>query len=258
MKKYSLTAALCILLCLGLAACGSKDGDSNKKVETDRGIYINFVTDTLPPETEAVPEDTETEASEETVQAPETEQSPVVDTEYETTAEPVTDELPIPGTVIPDLPDMEPVEIPDIDFGDAEAVDIFGAVSAGNTISGEFKSKQSDKINLVVKYNCRAEEDGIVVIGLEVGLETYAIYCGARENTGCIIVNGVPVPFSTDELSHDQNIRKYIPFTVYTYQCDVGEAFCHVDVSWPFNGTYGGTYIDNLTASAIFSWAPPY
>ncbi len=254
MKNKMLFTAVCLLLCLSVTACqdSSSNEDNTPTDNEETRIAINFTTDTYEDDLETDPvTDTEELADTEPFEVEDT--LPTIETDAVTEPAPETDDVTVPETELPEnvTADTTPSE-------DMEVIDVFGALSAGNPISGQITSKESDKINLTVKYNCRTEADGVVVIGLEVGLETYGINCGARDNMGIISVNGQAHKFSTDAISYDGNTKTYIPFTVYTFQSEDGKTYADVDVSWAFNGNYAGTKIDALTAKARLSWGLPY
>ena len=168
-----------------------------------------------------------------------------------------TETDPIPGTEGETAPadtekDTADTSVPEHTSG---VISIDKSILNGETVKGRFYSGQSDKIRLAVTYACYANTSGSISVDFEVGLETYDINCGARIDTGKLTVGDAVHIFSTDPISSETGTVSYIPFTTYTYQSTPEETFCTVDASWFFNGVYGGTKLDTLTASAVLDWS---
>ena len=244
MKKKSIFALLCLLLSLVLVGCANNNASNNG-------------TDTLPtkiiapvdPEMGSSVGTSETEAESETEITTETED--ISDTAEETTADTESSD-----ETAETAPTFDVDHVPYVK-GKENVFDLFGALSAGKPIKGEFVSKESDSLVMIVKFDCQAESDGSVTVDRDIGLETYAIKCGARPDTGEITINGVTHNFSTEALSHSGITKEFIPLTTYTYRSAPEETSCLIDVSWSFNGVHGGTRIDDLTAGALLTWVIP-
>ncbi len=269
MKNLSLVSFFCLLLCLCMFGCGKEEEpnisdqlfyDNGTRIEAaiDTKASQETTADTEAPETTV--SDTETSAvlsdtPDVPVTIPSYEELPETtddtesesDTESEADTEPVTEEANT-ESVPPEDNDNESTETaPDI-------IDLSGILSVDYPSGGQFVSHQSEKMKLLVNYECTMLPTGVVQINLEVGLESYDINCGARIDTGKITVNGETQTFSTDALVHEGRTKTVFPFTWYTYQSESGQTSCEVDISWLYNGTYAGEKIDTLTASAVFKW----
>lgn len=240
MKKTSIFMLLCLLICAVMSGClDNSPSNSTDTKPTKITAPVEFDTE-RPFDTSETEADTEEEETAEVT----------ADTVPEETAENTLDE------VTETAPAFDVDNVPFIE-GKENVFDLYGALSAGNPIKGEFRSKQSDSLVMAVNFDCQAESDGSVTVRLDVELEVYSINCGARPNLGEITINGVTHKFSTDALSHNGNTKVSLPLTSYTYQSAPEETSCVIDVSWPFNGIFGGEKIEDLTASALLTWVIP-
>lgn len=241
-KRITFIGICCLILCLFAAGCGDKD---KTQVPNNNIIYapVDPSLETRPVMTETEPQDT--------VSADTT--TPI------TVITPVTD----PIDTAPVFSDTEPVFTPpnipettvtEITGTDHTPVNITMALLSNEAISGKIVSDQSEKLKLVVNYDCSMNSLGFVTFIFDVGLECYDIGCGARTDMGELFVNGTLHKFSTEPLSNSSGTKIYVPFTSYTYTCDAEATSCTVDASWAFNGVYGGIKIDKLTAGALFTW----
>ena len=68
-----------------------------------------------------------------------------------------------------------------------------------------------------------------------------------------ITVNGVSRTFSTDAIDHMTHEKAYIPFLTQTYNA-TGSQSASLEVSWNFNGVYGGTEIGTLSTGVILTY----
>lgn len=190
--------------------------------------------ETEPPLTEALPE-TETDAPETVV--PETE------TEIPVTELPPAEE-PIPPVTAPAVPTPKPV------------IDLSESIAAGEDVRGQLTSTQSEHIRLVVDYAFAWTAENEYVLTLEVGLTHYELWCSERTAGGSITVDGVQRTFASPAIAHEAHEQVYTPFFTQTYNC-TDKNTASVDVSWAFNGTYGGAQIGTLSTGAILQWTLP-
>ncbi|MBQ8551465.1 MAG: hypothetical protein IJ428_01490 [Clostridia bacterium] len=250
-KRINLIAVFCLLLCLFTVGCSSKD---KTPVNGDSIIYApsDPIVDDKPHDTinesETVPTDTDTEESK-------TQSDTETDTETDTdTVPPLPHETdPSQGTdAVTENPDTPPTPfVPTVTEG---MVKLGEALFPGEPLAGRIFSTESEKLRLVIDYECHMDISGSVTFDFDVGLECYDINCGARVDTGKLTVDGTTHTFSTGPISNNSGALTYVPFTSYTYTCDALETSCTVSASWSFNGVYGGIKIDTLTAGAVLDW----
>ncbi len=242
-NKISFLCGFLLIVCLLAAGCGK---DTDNSPPGDKIIYAPTYSDTAGKAQDTEPAqgsdvaDTEPTADSET-ETQNISNSDPIQLPAEVTNTPVTDDTP--DTFAPD-------EISGI-------IDLGDALISGETVTGRFVSQQSEKIRLVVTYNCQLDIIGNVTIEYEVGLECYDINCGARVDLGALTLDGVTHTFSTEEIINSTGMRIYIPFTKYVYQSRIGQTACTVDAAWKYNGVYAGTKIDTLSAGAIIMWDAP-
>ncbi|MBE6659068.1 MAG: hypothetical protein E7604_11595 [Ruminococcaceae bacterium] len=249
MDYKKLMTVLLLAAALVLTACNKTTDDTNPPTDSDSGADTPVITETEPP-APSIPviPDTETEAPQTTEVLPETEPLP------ETT------------TPIPALPPEIPVEETEPAVTETEAaqteeptpptpvviakptVDISAQlIPGGEPVTGQIASAQSEHIRLLLDYTVQQAEDGSVTLTLDVGLSCYELWCSAKTDQGTITVNGVSRTFSTEAIDHMVHEKTYIPFLTQTYN-GTGSQSAAVEVSWNFNGTYGGTDVGVLTA----------
>ena len=192
---------------------------------------VQTETTAIPDETEPLPEITE----------PIPELPAVIPTEDTTAA--VTEPTEVTEPVAP-----APIVIvkPTVDISDQ-------LVPGGEPVSGQCVSAQSENIRLLLDYTAEQAEDGSVTLTLNVGLSCYELWCSAKTDMGTITVNGVSRTFSTDAINHMTHEKIYIPFLTQTYNA-TGSQSASIEVSWNFNGTYGGTEIGTLTTGVILTY----
>lgn len=236
MKKYILMI-MCIILCVMLAACG--------KGEDPVDIIYAPVDSTTQKSKDTEPEDTEDTAD---TDAEDTSNSGgLIDTPDVTTGPDTEDPEDTTGA-IEDTEDEEKIDYSDFDY----VIDISEALSNGEAAKGQIASKQSDRIRLLVNYECEFDPDiSQVVVDLEVLLEVYDINCGARSGMGKIIIDGEKHSYSTDALSLNNHVKSYVRFATHTYNIPRENTSCTLDISWPFNGKYGDETIKDLRTTAI-------
>lgn len=258
MNGKKVLSVLLLAAALVLSACNkttnpSADGDSDTDAQTP--AITDHVSDTpaVPVVTEALTE----------------QQTEPVPTETETVEIPVLETEPAPETTEP-LPEL-PVEIPAEDTAapttettvpaETEAptpivivkptIDLAGKlIPGGEAVHGQVKSTQSEHICLLLDYTAEQAEDGTVTLTFDVGLSCYELWCSAKTDMGSITVNGVSRTFSTDAIDHMVHEKTYIPFLTQTYNA-TGNQSASVEVSWYYNGTYGGTEIGALSTGLI-------
>ncbi len=220
--------------------------------ETDTDIQSPVITDTeitaapVPAITES-PAEIQPPAEETTIPA-DTEPTaetevPIVELPTEET-EPTTEELQTQPTEEPIAP--PPVFTkPIIDISDRLTAD-------GAPVTGQIASVQSNHIKLLLDYTVQ-QQNGNVMLTLDVGLSCYELWCSAKTDMGTITVNGVSRTFSTEAINHMESEKAYIPFFTQSYNAAGGQS-ASIEVSWSFNGTYGGTEVGTLTTGVILQW----
>ena len=247
MKRYIL--ALYLVLCLMLTACG---GEKPSVDDSTDGRITGVVDNKQTQDIEDTSDNGDTDDS----------TSDTDDTDTATEPDDSTSDTTEPNdTGISDTPDTEKNEdstgAPDDTTDDepivaADVIDISAELAAGEFAQGQFVSHESKKLRLLVNYISAVDPtSGDVMIELEVWLESYDINCGARVDTGKIVLDGQTQRFSTDSIQLSSGEKAHTFFTTYTYQVPTGNETCTIDISWLFNGTYGGEKIDTLNASAV-------
>jgi hypothetical protein len=251
MKKYIF--ALCLALCVALTGCGG-NGDKDSDDST-AGRVTGVVNTTQAPDVESTPDITDTQTD-----APDSDTAkvPVSDIEPSDTTSDMPD---TDAPVVSDTPDTDKTEdttgkadepIVDEPTVVTDIFDISDTLAAGEFAQGQFVSRESKSLRLLVNYISGIDPtNGDIMIEMEVWLESYDIACGARIGTGKITIDGELTRYDTDSISHTEGTKAYTFFKSHTYRVPSGNTECSIDVSWLFNGTYGGQEIDTLNASAV-------
>lgn len=255
--KMKLIGILCLALCLLLCACGDND-QKDDNTPGDNIIYAPTTDDgTKPSDTTNTPNSGEPSDDTKDTEEPDDTTADTVsppdhtdDTEPSTsdTSE-VTEPIEPDGTNEPSDTTTKPS-----DNTSSEEIDLRGQLSVDYPISGKLVSWQSEKLLLVVNYECVMQISGNVQIDFEVGLETYDINCGERINGGKFSVNGEVFEFSTESIVHEERGKIFVPFAAFTYVSENGEKSCDAFASWFFNGNYAGDKIDYLCVATQFIW----
>ncbi len=252
-RKTSLAALLLasVLIC---SAC-NKPANDPQSADSDTAAVTTEITETAPalpdipvitePQTEpaqtepvAVPDETEpppeiTEPLPELPAEIPTEDTTAVETESTEAAEQTA---PAPIVIVK----------PTVDISDQ-------LIPGGAPVSGQCASAQSENIRLILDYTAEQAEDGGVTLTINVGLSCYELWCSAKTDMGTITVNGVSRTFSTDAIDHMTHEKAYIPFLTQTYNA-TGSQSASIEVSWNFNGVYGGTEIGTLSTGVILTY----
>lgn len=251
-RKLFLTVLL-LASVLFLNACNKQTGDPQTG-DSDTAPSTPEITETASdvpdaPQIPVIP-DVQTEPPEETTIIPEeTEPLPEI---TEPLPELPTD-LPAEETTVDAEPTTEPAEPvtpapiviakPTIDITDQ-------LIPGGDAVTGQVSSPQSETLRLLLDYSVKQSEDGTAELTLNVGLSCYELWCSAKTDMGTITVNGVSRTFSTDAIDHMERSQAYIPFLTQTYNA-TGNQSASIEVSWNYNGVYGGTEIGTLTTGLI-------
>ena len=261
MKQNQFLALLLAAAVFGMTACDFGTPKPSDDSGTDTQKDTPALTDTqapVPTDTDAplpavtdVPEDTETEAVTEPIETeavtpPMPDLPPVTDEPADAPAdegaeqESDADTEPAAEDVTPTPP--APIEVARqyIDIGDA-------LIPGGDPVTGQIASPQSPHLRLLLDYSLSMTEDGVITLDLDVGLSCYELWCSAKTDMGTISVNGVSRTFSTDPIDHMVNEKAYIPFLSQSYNATGGQSAA-VEVSWNFNGKYGGADVGVLSA----------
>ncbi len=256
-KRLRYLSVLCLFLCLVLASCGTEKNETNDNSTSsdDNRVYAptEEVTDVLVtnPPTDTLPEET-TRAD---TTRPDYPSDIIIDPDPIYTSEDTEPDLPDETDVESDIPDTaEPTPVPEIKV---EAVELGEAFLSGDPATGSLVSKESDKMRLVVNYNCERNIDGSINVDLQVGLECYDINCGARVDSGKLSVGGEVYTFSSDAIVHEEREMIFVPFASYNHQVAAGKTSLKIDASWLFGGVYAGVQIDTLGVSAVLMWDLP-
>lgn len=242
-KQLKYISILCLLICAFLVGCGNTHEDTEQPGSDDNIIYapVDPSADAQTSENDSdgvdATDDSDTADASDTTVSDDTEPAETTD---DTEAD--TDQ--------PD--DTEPVDTPSVHAGVIMLGEDF---SMGEHAVGSIVSRESEKIRLLVSYDCGMNEDGGITVALEVGLECYDINCGPRANGGTLSVNGEVYTFSTEAVVHEDAGMIYIPFETYIEQLDASEKSCTIEASWFFNGVYAGAKLDTLTAGATLDWS---
>lgn len=254
MNYIKLMAVLLITAALLLTACNQQTEDIKTPAESDSDTDAPIITDTEPPRAPApvLPADTEAPADETTAELTETEPpaettAPIPELPSDQTTEEITD-APVSETEPAEEYTPAPIVIA------KPILDISGQlIPGGEAVTGQIASAQSEHIRLLLDYTVQQSEDGDVTLTLDVGLSCYELWCSAKKDMGTITVNGVSRTFSTDAIDHMVSEKTYIPFFTQTYN-GTGSQSAAVDVSWAFNGKYGGADVGVLTAGITLQY----
>ena len=256
MNRKNHLAAVLLAAALVFSAC-NKPANDPQTADSDTASVTPEITETAPtPATPDIPVITEPQT--ESVQT-----EPVA----------VPDETEPPPEITEPLPEL-PAEIPTEDTTAVETeptettepsapapiviakptVDISDQlIPGGDPVSGQCASAQSENIRLILDYSAEQAEDGSVTLTINVGLSCYELWCSAKTDMGTITVNGVSRTFSTDAIDHMTHEKAYIPFLTQTYNA-TGSQSASIEVSWNFNGVYGGTEIGTLSTGVILTY----
>ena len=256
MNRKNHLAAVLLAAALVFSAC-NKPANDPQTADSDTASVTPEITETAPtPATPDIPVITEPQT--ESVQT-----EPVA----------VPDETEPPPEITEPLPEL-PAEIPAEDTTAVETeptettepsapapiviakptVDISDQlIPGGDPVSGQCTSAQSENIRLILDYTAEQAEDGSVTLTINVGLSCYELWCSAKTDMGTITVNGVSRTFSTDAIDHMTHEKAYIPFLTQTYNA-TGSQSASIEVSWNFNGVYGGTEIGTLSTGVILTY----
>ena len=128
-----------------------------------------------------------------------------------------------------------------------------GAVVSYNfNKSGTIRSSTGTNLNLYVDWSASSNNGKLLKVRFTVGIESYSIQVGARDNLGKFKLNGTTYTYSTSALTIADN-RKKVKTDFYTfeeeYEFTKGETLSFdIVASWVFNGVYGGTPLETLVA----------
>ncbi len=254
MKGIKALFALCLTACIFLCACSVNDGTGDAGADFSYNIIYAPADTTVDSEQSGNADSQDTSDAEDVTQPPETEDTdagssadttePTHDGDFETP----DDTADTDG----DSADTEPVDTPAVHAG---AIIIGDGFLKGEHAAGSIVSRESEKLRLVLSYDCVMNGDGSVTVALEVGLECYDINCGPRANGGTVSINGTVHTFSTDEIVHEGTGMIYVPFETYMWEIGATEKSCTLEASWFFNGVYAGVKLDTLTANATLDWS---
>lgn len=153
-----------------------------------------------------------------------------------------------------------PEDTPNADEGnnDSASKPNFPSFSTGAVVnynfseSGTIRSDTGTKLNLYINWSATSKNGKVLKVKFTVGIESYSIQVGARQNLGKFKLNGKSYTYSTDALTIADN-RKKVNTDFYTfeeeYEFTKGETLTFdVVASWVFNGVYGGTPLETLVA----------
>lgn len=261
MNGKQVLPVLLLTAALLLSACNRTQ--PNPSADSDTQTQTPAITENVPTPP-VIPADGTEPQTEEQTEPPVTEpiEIPVVDTEpTPEQTEPLPElpiEIPAEDTAAPTEETTSPAETeaPAPIVIVKPTIDLAGKlVPGGDAVHGQVKSPQSDHICLLLDYTAEQAEDGTVTLTLDVGLSCYELWCSAKTDMGTITVNGVSRTFSTDAIDHMVHEKTYIPFLTQTYNA-TGNQSASIEVSWYFNGTYGGTEIGVLSTGLILLFDP--
>lgn len=257
LKRIIYVSALCLIISILFTACGTGGTQNGDESSFDNNT-IYAPTDTTEGNGQGENPTDEPEDTSDAIMTEPSDTMDVTDTDDAAdTTEAVTDSEPDETDTDADAEDHQPEETETSDVTpDEPYVIVFNEdFLTGEHAVGSIVSRQSEKIRLIISYDCAVEVDGSVTVAFEVGLECYDINCGSRTNGGKIFVNGDVYTFSTDAIVHEGTGMIYIPFETYMCQLDAGETSCTIGASWFFNGVYAGAQIDTLTVDATLDWS---
>ena len=164
-----------------------------------------------------------------------------------------------------DLPDDKPAE--DSNNSNSPSKPTFPSFQGGAVVnynfneSGTIRSDTGTKLNLYINWSATSNNGKVLKVRFTVGIESYSIQVGARQNLGKFKLNGKSYTYSTDALTIADN-RKKVTTDFYTfeeeYEFTKGETLTFdVVASWVFNGVYGGTPLDTLVAGGTVRLSMP-
>ena len=254
MNRKNHLATVLLAAALVFSAC-NKPANDPQTADSDTASVTPEITETAPdvpkipvitePQTEPVQTET-TAAADVTEPIPEiTEPLPELPAEIPTEDTTAVETEPT-ETTEPSAPAPIVIAKPTVDISDQ-------LIPGGDPVSGQCASAQSENIRLLLDYTAEQAEDGSVTLTINVGLCCYELWCSAKTDMGTITVNGVSRTFSTDAIDHMTHEKAYIPFLTQTYNA-TGSQSASIEVSWNFNGVYGGTEIGTLSTGVILTY----
>ena len=256
MNRKNHLAAVLLAAALVFSAC-NKPANDPQTADSDTASVTPEITETahtpatpdIPVITEPQTESVQTEpvaVPDETEPPPEiTEPLPELPAEIPTEDTTAVETEPT-ETTEPSAPAPIVIAKPTVDISDQ-------LIPGGDPVSGQCASAQSENIRLLLDYTAEQAEDGSVTLTINVGLSCYELWCSAKTDMGTITVNGVSRTFSTDAIDHMTHEKAYIPFLTQTYNA-TGSQSASIEVSWNFNGVYGGTEIGTLSTGVILTY----
>ena len=256
MNRKNHLAAVLLAAALVFSAC-NKPANDPQTADSDTASVTPEITETAPtPATPDIPVITEPQTEsvqtepvavpDETEPPPEiTEPLPELPAEIPTEDTTAVETEPTEATE-PSAPAPIVIAKPTVDISDQ-------LIPGGDPVSGQCASAQSENIRLILDYTAEQAEDGSVTLTINVGLSCYELWCSAKTDMGTITVNGVSRTFSTDAIDHMTHEKAYIPFLTQTYNA-TGSQSASIEVSWNFNGVYGGTEIGTLSTGVILTY----
>lgn len=108
-------------------------------------------------------------------------------------------------------------------------------------VNTTLRSDTGTKLNLVADI-AAYEDDGRVKVVIEISLEHYSL--SVRSRTCSLVIGDETVVFSADAISYSGSSTKTVLYT-YEGSFDNGQTL-DIFVEYPYNGTYGGTEIDDI------------
>lgn len=250
MKYRNLLTSLMLASAILFSGCSKQPPQITDETDTD--IQSPVITDTeitaapVPAITES-PAEIQPSAEETTIPA---DTEPTAETEAPTVELPTEETEPIMEE-IQTQPTEEPIAPPPVFT--KPIIDISDRLVSDSTpITGQIASVQSNHIKLLLDYTVQ-QQNGNVMLTLDVGLSCYELWCSAKTDMGTITVNGVSRTFSTEAINHMESEKAYIPFFTQSYNAAGGQS-ASIEVSWSFNGTYGGTEVGTLTTGVVLQW----
>ena len=256
MNRKNHLAAVLLAAALVFSAC-NKPANDPQTADSDTASVTPEITETAPtPATPDIPVITEPQTEsvqtepvavpDETEPPPEiTEPLPELPAEIPTEDTTAVETEPTEATE-PSAPAPIVIAKPTVDISDQ-------LIPGGDPVSGQCASAQSENIRLLLDYTAEQAEDSSVTLTINVGLSCYELWCSAKTDMGTITVNGVSRTFSTDAIDHMTHEKAYIPFLTQTYNA-TGSQSASIEVSWNFNGVYGGIEIGTLSTGVILTY----